>query len=51
MKSYELARRDLIAAGGLSIGMTLAARVAPANAQGGPTQVACESVHTASSPA
>jgi hypothetical protein len=38
MKSYELARRDLV--GGLSIGMALAARIAAANAQvGAPTQV------------
>jgi pimeloyl-ACP methyl ester carboxylesterase len=30
-----LARRDLLAAGGLGIGMGLAARITPANAQGG----------------
>ena len=35
MKSYELARRDLLAAGGLGIGIGLAARLTPANAQGG----------------
>jgi hypothetical protein len=35
MKSYQLARRDLLAAGGLGIGMGLAARITPANAQGG----------------
>ena len=40
MKSCKLARRDLIAAGGLSIGMSLAARMAPANAQVGAPQVA-----------
>jgi alpha-beta hydrolase superfamily lysophospholipase len=33
MKSYDVARRDLIAAGGLGIGMGLAARITPANAQ------------------
>ena len=35
MKSYQLARRDLLAAGGLGIGIGLAARISPANAQGG----------------
>jgi hypothetical protein len=35
MKAYELARRDLLAAGGLGIGIGLAARPTPANAQGG----------------
>jgi pimeloyl-ACP methyl ester carboxylesterase len=45
MKSCELARRDLIAAGSLSIGMALAARIEPANAQvGAPTQVAQDAI-------
>ena len=45
MKSYELARRDLIAASGLGIGMALAARIEPANAQvGAPTQVAQDAI-------
>ena len=35
MKSNELARRDLIAAGSLSIGMALAARIEERQAQAG----------------
>jgi hypothetical protein len=35
MKSCQLARRDLLAAGGLGIGIGLAARITAANAQGG----------------
>ena len=41
MKFDQLARRDLIAAGGLGIGIGLAARITPANAQAGaPAQFA-----------
>jgi pimeloyl-ACP methyl ester carboxylesterase len=41
MKSYKLARRDLIAASGLGIGVGLAARITPTNAQvGAPAQAA-----------
>ena len=42
MKSYELARRDLLAAGGLGLGIGLAAKLTPANAQGGASAQAAQ---------
>src|ERR1700751_5053141 len=42
MKSYEVARRDLLAAGGIGPGIGLAARITAANAQGGATVQAAQ---------